>query len=458
MTIGKKSFAKALALCAPLIAFFTLTALAEGEDGVVPAPEGFMAFVVVIPLILIIVLLIMKVDMLVAGLAGGLLAMIIGGMTIADANGQLLSTIPSMLSNTVPILNSAVAMAVFKSGGYTAALVLVRRIIKDKTWIMAAFIIFLQAAATYMSGIGGGSAMVIAPLAFAALGAIPELIAGMSIATAACFTTSPASLESSVVSQITGGEVVDYVANMQPFTLLFVVISVVLAAWGAYKRNALFTSEDDGQFEGMSNGEVFRYCIPTIYLLAAVILGPVINPLVAPILGHGILIPFANMVITVLLVILCTKFTMNEASNALVDGSNYILTRLFGVGIFLTFINLIEQLGTFTVIVNLAQGAPAFLLVPAMVLAGFAIGFPAGAYVASILGLILPIATGLGFSLFEIGLVTMGVGFGSQISYVNITMQALSSGFQIDISEVVKGNLKWVSAAFAILFVIAIIF
>lgn len=457
MKFGKDMLAKALALSVPLLVFFSLTAWAE-EEGPVPAPEGFMALVAVIPLILIIVLLILHVDMLVAGLAGGVLAMLVGGLTLADANAELLSTIPSMLANTVPILNSAIAMAVFKSGGYTAALVLVRRLIKDKTWIMAAFIILLQSAATYMSGIGGGSAMVIAPLAFAALGAIPELIAGMSIATAACFTTSPASLESSVVSQITGGEVTAYVSNMQPFTLLFVIISVALASWGAFKRNALFTSKDDGQFEGMSNSGVFKYCIPTIYLLTAVILGPVINPLVAPILGHGILIPFVNMVVTIALVILCTKFTVNEASGALVDGSSYILTRLFGVGIFLTFINLIEKLGAFTVIVNLAQGAPIFLLVPAMVLAGFAIGFPAGAYVASILGLILPIAHGLGFSLFEIGLVTMGVGFGSQISYVNITMQALASGFQIDISEVVRGNLKWVSAAFALLFVLAIIF
>lgn len=34
---------------------------------------------------------------------------------------------------------------------------------------------------TYMSGIGGGSAMVIAPLAFAAVGVVPELIAAMSL-------------------------------------------------------------------------------------------------------------------------------------------------------------------------------------------------------------------------------------------------------------------------------------
>jgi hypothetical protein len=79
----------------------------------------------------------------------------------------------------------------------------------------------------------------------------------------------------------------------------------------------------------------------------------------------------------------------------------------------------------------------------------------------------------------------MGVGLGSQMSFVNITMQALSSGFQIpnnsteailnhftfplttskigiwkpeDKACIVKGNVKWLSIASVLLLVIGLIF
>ncbi len=438
-----------LLMAAILGAFLCQGAFAA--DGIAPAPEGFMAFVVVIPLIVIIALLIMKVDMLVAGLVGGVMAMVLGGIGLKTANSLFLTAIPNMLSMTVPIVNSAVATAVFKSGGYTSALTLVRRGIKDQTWIMAAFIVILQSAATYMSGIGGGSAMVIAPLAFAALGAIPELIAGMSIATAVCFTTSPASVESGVVGSFTGIDAAAYSSQMRIFTVVFVIIAVAIAIFGAIRRKALFAGEESEDVKDLSNAELWKNTIPAIFLLFAVIVGPMINKAVG---GIPVLGPLAYTVITIGLITLCTKFSLNQSCAALVDGSSYILTRLFGVGIFLGFINVISETGAFTSIVNVAQMAPTFLLVPAMILAGFLIGFPAGAYVGSVLALILPIAVALGFSPMAVGLVTIGVGFGSQISYVNITMQALASGFQKSITDIVKGNLKWVGLATVILLVI----
>lgn len=111
---------------------------------------------VLIPLVLVLVLLFKKVDMIIAGLIAGILAMIIGGISLAEANSQLLEAIPTMLSITVPIINSAVAMAVFKAGSYTAALTLAKRGTKGKVEYVAGFIVILLAAATYMSGIGGG--------------------------------------------------------------------------------------------------------------------------------------------------------------------------------------------------------------------------------------------------------------------------------------------------------------
>lgn len=429
----------------------TVVSAAELE---VQAPTGFSAILTLIPLIVVLVLLFMKVDMIIAGLAGGILALLIGGISLVDVNTELLAAIPMMLGITVPIINSAIAMAVFKSGGYSAALTLAKRGTKGKVEFVSVFIVILLAAATYMSGIGGGSAMVIAPLAFAAVGVVPELIAAMSLAAAVSFTTSPASLETSITSQLAGINAAEYVAAMRPYWLLFVGLALVLAYWGTKRRGVGFKEEANDEYSKMSNGQLFKITIPAIFLLFAVIFGPIINNLV----GTPIFTPLTYMVVTLVLIYLCTKFDMNESVTAMVDGSTYILTRLFQVGIFLAFINVIAATGTFSVIAGVANMAPTAIVIPVAVLTGILIGIPAGAYVGSVLTLVLPVAISLGFPIVALGFVTMGVGMGSQMSFVNITMQALSSGFQTPILDIVKGNVKWISIASVILLVISFIF
>lgn len=427
--------------------------LAADETMNVKPPEGFHAVLAIIPLIVILVLLFKRVNMLVAGFIGGVMAMIIGGITLAQANTFFLNAIPSMLSNTAPIVNSAIAMAVFQSGGYTAALTLVKRGIKGRVEYLAAFIVILQAAATYMSGIGGGSAMVIAPLAFAAVGAIPELIAAMSIAAAASFTTSPASLESSIVSKLGGIQVSQYVESMRVYWLAFVAIAIIIGFYGAKKRKVLFQGEESEESKNITNAQLFKNTIPAVFLLSSVIFGPFINKSI----GFQLLSPLTYTIITLILIFICTEFNLNKAVDSMVDGSTYILVRLFQVGIFLTFINMIGKTGAFASIVSVTKMAPAALVVPAAVFAGFLVGVPAGAYVASVLALVLPVIASLGFSPVALGFVAIGVGFGSQLSFVNITMQALSSGFQIPIINVVKGNGKWVGGCIALLLIISFI-
>jgi hypothetical protein len=404
----------------------------------VQAPTGFSAILTLIPLIIVLVLLFLKVDMIIAGLVGGILAVIIGGIGLADVNQQILDAIPTMLGITVPIINSAIAMAVFKSGGYSAALALAKRGTKGKVEFVSVFIVILLAAATYMSGIGGGSAMVIAPLAFAAVGVVPELIAAMSLAAAVSFTTSPASLETSITSQLAGIDAAEYVTTMRPYWLFFVILALILAYWGTKRRGIGFKEAADDEYSNMSNGQLFKITIPAIFLLFAVIFGPVVNNLV----GTAIFTPLTYMVVTLALIYLCTKFDMNESVTAMVDGSSYILTRLFQVGIFLGFINVIAATGTFSVIAGVANNAPTAIVIPVAVLTGILIGIPAGAYVGSVLTLVLPVA----------------VSLGSQMSFVNITMQALSSGFQTPILDIVKGNVKWISLASVILLIISFIF
>lgn len=450
----KKVFLKAMVYFPALMVFVLVNSPVFAQEAPKPVPTGFYAVLTVLPIVLILVLLFRKVNMLIAGLIGGVLAMIIGGIGLAQANSIFLAAIPAMLSITVPIINSAIATAVFKSGGYSSALALVRRAINGKVEYFAAFIVILMAAATYMSGIGGGSAMVLAPLAFAAVGAIPELIAAISLAAAVSFTTSPASLESGVISQLTGIPVNEYVTAMRPYWLLFVAIAVVIGFIGAKRRKALFQSEETEEIKSKSTKELWLNTVPAIFLLLAVLLGPYINKAVGmPILG-----PLMYMFITIGLIALCTKFTLKQSADAVIDGSTYILTRLFQVGIFLGFINIIGETGAFSAIVSVAQSAPEALMVPVAVLAGFAIGVPAGAYVGTILTLVLPVAIALGLPLISIGFIAMGVGLGSQMSFVNITMQAQSSGFQIPILQVVKGNTKWILGSLALLLVISFIF
>jgi len=310
------------------------------------------------------------------------------------------------------------------------------------------------AAATYMSGIGGGSAMVIAPLAFAAVGVVPELIAAMSLAAAVSFTTSPASLESSIVSQLGEFEVASYVSTMRPYWILFVILAMILAFWGTKHRGVGFKEEENDKYAEMSNGKLWRFTFPAIFLLFAVILGPVVNSVI----GFELFTPLFYMIVTLFLIYLCTDFPLNKSVDAMIDGSTYILTRLFQVGIFLAFINVIAQTGTFSVIAGLASSAPTVIMVPVAVLTGILIGVPAGAYVGSVLTLVLPVAVSLGFSPLALGFVAMGVGMGSQMSFVNITMQALSSGFQLPILDIVKGNVKWISIASVLLLIISFIF
>ena len=415
---------------------------------------GFFQFVSILPLLVILGLLLLRVNMLIAGIAGGALAMILGGIPILEANKIMIDQVKNLMGiAVVPILNSAVAMAVFKSGGYTAALTLMRRSIGGNMALLAAFIVFLQAAATYMSGIGGGSAMVIAPLAFAAVGAIPEVIVGLSIAAAVCFTTSRASLESATVLKLSNIPVDQYANLMFPYMALFVVLAMFIAFVGTKRRGQLFSTEESEESRSKSNAALWKDTIPAIFLLLAVVLSPVINKAA----GQPIVIPLVYTVITLALVGACTKLNFSQSCEALIDGSNYILTRLFQVALFLLFITLIEKTGAFNVIAGIARNAPLSLVYPATVLAGFLIGVPAGGYVATILGLILPVAVALNFPPLAIGFVTMAVGLGSQMCPVNITMQALSFGFQIPVMQVARGNSVWILPCLGLLMLLSFV-
>lgn len=409
-----------------------------------------------IPIVVILfVLIFWKKHMMAAGLIAGAVAMLIGKISLHDGAALVTGGINTMFSYTSPILYAAAAVMVSKGGGFWAIISLAKKVLKDKIGLFAGFLVLVQALATYMAGMGAGNTMVIAPLVAAAVGAIPEVVAGMALATAACFTTSPASTETVLAAEAAGIDVGIHAANMLPFTLLFVILGAALAVYGVYKRGIMIEGEKgEAQESETSSGKLWVQAAPALALLVMVIAGSRINKLI----GVTVFVPVVNVILTAVLVAVLSPLTVNETCEALGDGSRYILTTLFSVGIFLGFINIIAELGTFEQLAGLVGNAPSAVIVPCAVIMSFLIAIPSGAMCAGVLALILPTLSLLGMPSAAMGFVAMAAGIGTQISPVQVNLAALSDGFQVEVMTIVKNNMKYMLIALAILVVCSFIF
>ena len=409
-----------------------------------------------IPIVVILfVLIFWKKHMMAAGLIAGAVAMLIGKISLHDGAALVTGGINTMFSYTSPILYAAAAVMVSKGGGFWAIISLAKKVLKDKIGLFAGFLVLVQALATYMAGMGAGNTMVIAPLVAAAVGAIPEVVAGMALATAACFTTSPASTETVLAAEAAGIDVGIHAANMLPFTLLFVILGAALAVYGVYKRGIMIEGEKgEAQESETSSGKLWVQAAPALALLVMVIAGSRINKLI----GVTVFVPVVNVILTAVLVAVLSPLTVNETCEALGDGSRYILTTLFSVGIFLGFINIIAELGTFEQLAGLVGNAPSAVIVPCAVIMSFLIAIPSGAMCAGVLALILPTLSLLGMPSAAMGFVAIAAGIGTQISPVQVNLAALSDGFQVEVMTIVKNNMKYMLIALAILVVCSFIF
>jgi C4-dicarboxylate transporter len=202
-----------------------------------------------------------------------------------------------------------------------------------------------------MAGMGAGNTMVIAPLMFAAVGFIPEVVAAMAIATAIGFTTSPASTETGLAATAAGLDVQAFANMMLPVTIIVFLLAAGLAFYGVHKRkNVVRTNaQEENEFDAKSNKELWSMVVPTIAFLVLVVFGGKINALF-PI---PIFVPMLNVIIAAILCVIFCKEDSQKVSENLIDGSRFILTTLFGVGIFLGFINMIGFLGTFAELAGL---------------------------------------------------------------------------------------------------------
>lgn len=409
----------------------------------------------IIPLVVILALLFKKQHMLFAGLVGGILAVLIGGLEMSKATQMFVDGITNMLGITVPIIYAASAAMVSKAGSIESLVELARRSLKGKIGILAGIIVLIQGFATYMAGMGAGNTMVTAPLAAAAVGAIPEVIVAMAIVSAVGFTTSPASTETVLAAESAGRDVIAHAAAMRPYTIAFYLLAAGLAIYGVYKRGVL--TKDNGKEEdkddGKSNGTLLKQSIPAIALLVMVVGGSKLNSLI----GINLFSPATAVIFTSILTVLLTPLTIDETCESLIDGSRFILTTLFAVGMFLSFINMIGELGTFEQIAALASNVPEAIILPVAMIIAFLIAIPSGAFAAGVLTLILPTLSALGLPSEAMGFVAIATGLGTQVSPVQINVAALAKGFEIDIIDVIKGNLKYILGALALLIIIAVI-
>ncbi|MBM7541550.1 citrate transporter [Amphibacillus cookii] len=412
-------------------------------------------FIHLIPVILILILLFIKKHMLVAGIIGGATAMVIGGISIAQASDIFLDGIANMLSITIPILYASAAVMVSRAGSIQALIELARRTLKGKISILAGIIVLIQGLATYMAGMGAGNTMVTAPLMAAAIGAVPEVIAAMAIISAIGFTTSPASTETALTAESATREVTAHASSMFPFVIVFYLLAIGLAIYGVHKRGAFSNKEaNQNNINDTSNMKLIQYALPAIALLIMVVFGGNINSL----LGVTLITPATTIIFTALLTVVLTPLTANETSEALIDGSKFILTTLFSVGIFLGFINMIAELGLFEQVAALASQVPTPLVLPVAMILAFLIAIPSGAFAAGVLTLILPTLAVLGLPSEAMGFVAIATGLGTQVSPVQINVAALAKGFNLEIIDVIKSQAKYVVGMLGLVIIIAVIF
>lgn len=409
----------------------------------------------IIPVIIVLILLFRRHHMLVAGLAGGVIAIIIGGIGLNQISDMFLDGINNMLTITIPILYASAAVMVSKAGSIQSLVELSRRFLKGKISILAGIIVLIQGLATYTAGMGAGNTMVTAPLAAAAVGAIPEVIGAMAIISAVGFTISPASTETVLTAESAGRDVVAHASAMLPYMIIFYLLAAGLAIYGVYKRGTLINkkAEEKDEFANQGNGTLLKTSIPFVALLAMVVAGSSLNSLI----GINLFTPATSVIFTAILTVIFTPLNGNKTSEALVDGSRFILTTLFSVGIFLAFINLIGELGTFEQIAALARQVPEMIVLPVAMILAFLIAIPSGAFTAGVLTLVLPTLSSLGLPSEAMGFVAIATGLGTQISPVQINVAALAEGFGLDIMDIVKTNFKFVVGMLVLIIVVAMI-
>lgn len=411
-----------------------------------------MNALVLIPLIVILVLMLNNKHMLIAGMVGGICAMVIGKVGLTQASSIISAAIPGMTGMITPIIYSTTALVVAKAGGFRALMKISRKLIGDKQYIIAAFIVLIQSLATYAAGLGAGNTMVTGPLAFSIIGANPSVIAGMALGTAASFMTSPSSADAATISKIANISITDYTDTMLAYTVGIWVIAMIIAAYGVWKKGVLI-QEEDVKEEETTMKTLWKNAIPPIYFLIVVVASKYLNQII----GYHLFSPIFNMISTLALIVVITKQPSNNIAEDLVQNSAFLLIKLFSIGIFLGFINILSEIGTFTYIAGFIKVVPQYVSVPVAILIAFLVAVPAGGYSVGVTALIMPILVESQLSIVQLGLAALAIGVGTQISPAQINVASLSESFKLDMRSIIKINMPYMAISAAFLCIIGFV-
>jgi len=436
----------------------------------------------VVPILVILVMLLppFRFHVLVAGLIGGVLAVAIGGLSAPKVTELFFAGMTQILDIKSVMLFAATAMVLARCGCTNAIMELMTRWFGTRTELIAAAMVLVQATATYMAGIGAANTLVTAPLVFAAVGFNPLAVVGMSIVSGASWATSPSSAESAYISKQMGISATDYASYMLPYTMTFWVIGALLA-WYGVRRYRLagrlvpgISTQPEGQLANraapkaplevpVTSGPVTdigaglsaaRRATPFFVMLLLILVGPPLNRTIGIPLFSAVLLPLWVLLITALLL----QVHPNRIAEMFVEGGLTILRYMFLVALFLGFIRMLSEIGTFTAIAGLVGFAvPAIVLAAALVVA-FLIAIPAAAYTVAIDALIIPVLGAVGVPVWAYGFVGIAVAQGAMMSPVQINVAATAHGFKTDILTIVRNNAPYMPLAFLVTLLMATFF
>lgn len=445
--------------------------------------SGFLQdFLRVLPLLVVLILLLppVRAHVLVAGLVGGIVAMLVGGLSIAAATDAFVAGTVQLLSIASVILFASTAIVLARAGSISSTLAILQRTLKGRVQYIVPAMVLVQALAVYGAGHGAANTLVTAPLVFTAVGFNVLTVVALSLVSGASWATSPASAESGVISEAMGISVQEYADFMLPFTVTIWVIAVIIAYVGVSRalRNGTLKpgaslpdsaksnagedelEEADVQIEARSepllgdpNVAHWRRAFPFFFLLALIIFGPYINRAV----GSPIFTNFTIPTMTLILAALLVKIPVNKVAEEFADGSRVILIYLFLVGVFLGFVNMMSEIGTFEVLAGLPGGLPGQLVGIGALVIAFLIAVPSASYTAAIDAIILPVMAAAGVPVALFGFVGIAVAQGAMMSPVQVNVAATAHGFQTNIMRVVRNNAPYMPLAVVLTIVMSVI-
>ena len=434
-----------------------------------------MVWLKILPLLVVLVALLppLRLHVLVAGLLGGAVAAILGGLSVADATDVFFKGLVQIMSITSVMMFAATAMVLARAGSMAGLAELVQKAFRGRLEWVAAGMVLVQALAAYAAGTGAANTLVTAPLTYALVGFVPHLVAGLGIVSGASWATSPASAESAYISGQMGISTGDYAAFMRPYTLALWAFGIALAWYGvrSYSRRGMIQPPTPEELapEGSRAGPgaaaptntadpgagvgAWRRALPFLALLALIILGPALNRQMGVPLFNNLSIPLVVLAIAAVSV----GLSPNRIGEMFIDGGLTILRYLFMVGLFLGFINMMAAIGTFEAIASVIGGLSASIITALALVVAFLIAIPSAAYTVAIDALIIPVLAASGVPVWAFGFVGLAVAQGAMISPVQINVAATAHGFRRDILAIVRNNLPYMPIALAVTLTLAVL-